>query len=104
MSLSGLEKDILAEVEEKLAGGCESSALERSLRRSLWHSELECAELRAEVRTLRECLALLGMRGIDRRGGLGAGEGWRGLARSTSCSPPRNPNDDNPFARLYPNS
>ena len=78
--------------------------MERSLRRSLWHSELECAGLRAEVRTLRECLALLGMRGIDRRGGLGAGEGWRGLARSTSCSPPRNPNDDNPFARLYPNS
>jgi hypothetical protein len=87
------------EVEEQLAGGCESSAVERSLRRALWHSELECAGLRAEVRTLRECLALLGMRGIDRRGGVGADRGWQGLPRSTSRSPPRNPND--PFASQH---
>jgi hypothetical protein len=88
-----------AQVEEELAGGCGSSTTERSLRNSLWHAELECAGLRSEVRTLRECLALLGMRGIDRRGGVGADRGWRGLPRSTSRSPPRNPND--PFASQH---
>jgi hypothetical protein len=42
---------------------------EQQLRYNLWQSQLEVAGLRAQVFTLRECLGLLGMRGIDRQQG-----------------------------------
>jgi hypothetical protein len=77
----------------------DSSATVRSLRRSLWRAELECAELRAETRTLRECLALLGMRGINTRGEAERRGSYESYDRSASRSPPRNPND--PFASQH---
>jgi hypothetical protein len=70
------------EVEEELeepAPSWQSSSNVAQLRNGLWQAQLEVASLRSQVFTLRECLGLLGMRGIDqqqggeRRGSYGGG-------------------------------
>ena len=59
------------EVEEELEEPAPSwqSANVAQLRNGLWQAQLEVASLRSQVFTLRECLGLLGMRGIDRQQG-----------------------------------
>jgi hypothetical protein len=60
------------EVEEELeepAPSWQSSSNVAQLRNGLWQAQLEVASLRSQVFTLRECLGLLGMRGIDRQQG-----------------------------------
>ena len=56
------------EVEEESDVAWQSSNVAQ-LQMTLWQSQLEVAGLRAQVFTLRECLQLLGMRGIARGGG-----------------------------------
>ena len=59
------------EVEEELGapGAPWQSSNVALLQQGLWQSQLEVAALRSQVFTLRECLSLLGMRGIAQGGG-----------------------------------
>jgi hypothetical protein len=62
------EDEVGDEVEEELGAPWQSSNL-ALLQQGLWQSQLEVAALRSQVFTLRECLSLLGMRGIAQGGG-----------------------------------
>ena len=79
------------------AGAASSSTYE------LWKLTTENIALKAEVRTLRECLGLFGRRRSGHRGG-GGGYGGYGdygrYERSASRSPPRDRYDD-PFASQH---
>jgi hypothetical protein len=68
------------EVGEELRGSYGSSKTEQDLRNEIWQWKLKCAELNSQVFTLRECLHLLGMRGIggERRGSYGGGGSYGG--------------------------
>jgi hypothetical protein len=63
---------------------------------------MENAALKAQVQTLRECMGLRGMRGVDGDGGGGGGAAAAAgymYGRSASRSPPRGRYD--PFASQY---
>ena len=66
------EDEVGDEVEEEL-GAASPPAWQSTnlvqLQQGLWQSQLEVAALRSQVFTLRECLGLLGMRGITQHGG-----------------------------------
>jgi hypothetical protein len=75
---------------------------ERHSERMMFNLMMENAALKAQVKTLRECMGLRGMRGVDGDGGGGGGAAAAAgymYGRSASRSPPRGRYD--PFASQF---